>query len=96
MKILVDRDYLLPYFTVVECRENEPDKRVRFEIGDMIDVFLNTSIYNKNGNQELSISEQTSKYHILNITSKVIVLEAFGRCSYVKIKDLEKRIKLGD
>lgn len=94
MRILVDRDYILPYFTVVESIKNNGYKEIRFEIGDVIDVFLNTSVYNKDGTQEFITSEHTSRYHILNITSKIIVLEAFGRCSYVKIEDLEKRIKI--
>lgn len=86
MKIHLDRDFMCPYFLFTDN-----GKSIRFEIGDEIDVYYN---YNSDGIVDLFISEQSSKYRILSITSKLIVLESYGRCSYVKIEDLEKRIKI--
>lgn len=83
MRILVDRDYLLPYFTVIKTVEHEEDKRVRFEIGDEITVY-----------PDISQIYAPSMYRILNITSKIVVLEFYGKCYYEKIEDLEKRIKI--
>jgi hypothetical protein len=89
MKIHLDRDFMCPYFLFTD-----KNKSVRFEIGDEIDVYFDLIRYNPEGVSERFISEHSSKYHILNITSKVVVLECYGRCSYVKFEDLEKRINI--
>lgn len=83
MKIHLDRDFMCPFFVFTD-----KGKSVRFEIGDRIHVY-----YPDNLNTALN-SIHFSEYSILNMTAKIIVLECYGRCYYIPIEELEKRIKI--